>query len=265
VPSAYSIKYHASIGKAVSDDDKIRTIAQQIQRIEQLHPFVDGNIRTCYILLNKLLNDHGLPLSILLNPNKLDCCHLEDIVCMVKEGQQNYKKLLSNTDTMQFIMTTSETHAGNASISCDPHDFKKPALLELFYRTVINNAKEHSNHSLFTTEKTSIVDALLKQITPHLKNTEGSLSLLDCVLKGQYALALRKACAGREYEIVKQMIPFIGLLDIDINAPSSNGNTALDWLDLIPNSPTVLNVRDMLCEAGAVKNTAKNDGSPSIR
>ena len=45
-------EFEEDICTATTPDEKIYIIAKHVQRIEQLHPFLDGNIRTCYILIN---------------------------------------------------------------------------------------------------------------------------------------------------------------------------------------------------------------------
>lgn len=81
------LSYHLAIKHAHSDDEKIHVIAQHVQWIDQIHPFTDGNIRTCYILLNRLLKEEGLALTLLLDPNRFDGFSVEELVKYIKEGQ----------------------------------------------------------------------------------------------------------------------------------------------------------------------------------
>lgn len=58
------------------------------QKLERLHPFVDGNARTFGVhLLNHLLVQNGLDISTLDDPNILDGHGVEEIVRAVREGQ----------------------------------------------------------------------------------------------------------------------------------------------------------------------------------
>lgn len=67
-----------------------RHIAELCQSLEQLHPFPDGNCRTFgVILLNHLLVRHGLPMSMLDDPNILDGWSLDEVVKEIKKGQKN--------------------------------------------------------------------------------------------------------------------------------------------------------------------------------
>lgn len=86
--------YNNDINHADTDEKKLAVIVQHIQWLNQIHPFYDGNVRTCYILLNKLLSDHQLSLCILLNPNQFDACDLAELIRMVKIGQALYQRLL---------------------------------------------------------------------------------------------------------------------------------------------------------------------------
>lgn len=87
-------KYNDDMGSSQTSDEKISCIANFIQRLDRLHPFKNGNIRTCYILLNQLLYSHHLPLCLLLNANRLDGCAHAEIVSMIKVGQNNFQNLL---------------------------------------------------------------------------------------------------------------------------------------------------------------------------
>lgn len=79
--------YNTAIIHAETPEEKLKIIVKHVQRISQLHSFLDGNIRTCYILLNRLLKEEGLSLTLLLDPNRFDCFSVEELVNFVKEGQ----------------------------------------------------------------------------------------------------------------------------------------------------------------------------------
>lgn len=69
--------------------NQVRHITELCQNLEQFHPFPDGNCRSFgIILLNHLLARHGLPLSMLEDPNWFDGWSLDELVAKVKEGQQ---------------------------------------------------------------------------------------------------------------------------------------------------------------------------------
>lgn len=95
-------EYNHTIVDAKTDDEKILIIAKYVQRIIQLHPFVDGNTRMAYLLLNKLLHDNGLSFTLLLNPNRLDCTDLTHLVSLIKGGQVLFKQLFSKQTSLNF-------------------------------------------------------------------------------------------------------------------------------------------------------------------
>lgn len=86
-------EYNKSILLASNREDKIRCIITYVQRCIQLHPFFDGNTRTGYIQLNRLLHEEGLSFSLMINPNRLDCFSIEELITIVKFGQDNFIKL----------------------------------------------------------------------------------------------------------------------------------------------------------------------------
>ncbi len=82
--------YNKAIREAISDNEKIFIIIEHIQLLAQLHPFEDGNTRTMYILLNRLLHEENLPLSLIINPNRFDCLSIGELFGLVTYGQEAY-------------------------------------------------------------------------------------------------------------------------------------------------------------------------------
>ena len=77
-----------------TDDEKLHAIARLCQDLDQLHVFVDGNIRTTGILvLNRLLILNGLSPCVLKDVNQLDCLSEDEIVELIKEGQDFFRSL----------------------------------------------------------------------------------------------------------------------------------------------------------------------------
>lgn len=79
--------YYQRIENCSSDRDKISLIAETCQTLDQLHLFTDGNIRTVYLIMNKLLKDIGLRPSILKNPNIFDGYSLNELTEAILAGQ----------------------------------------------------------------------------------------------------------------------------------------------------------------------------------
>lgn len=131
--------HNKAIKLAKTDDDKLKVICKALQLTDQLHPVIDGNIRTCVVLLNKLLKDNGLRLSLLLNPNRLDCCTLDEVVNMVKVGQDIFESLMSHTNPDEFLINIEGEKFGKVNyIRCAPFNFKNEALVDQFIEMVIN-------------------------------------------------------------------------------------------------------------------------------
>lgn len=135
-------EYNDEIQKSHTDEKKTICITQYVRRIAQLKPFYDGNIRTCYILLNRLLHDHGLPLTLLLNAHRLSGCTLMEVVDMVKAGQAIYHQLLQHAlPKVPFVCHTNDPLITIQTISCEPRPFPQEKLFDSFYDTVIAKSK----------------------------------------------------------------------------------------------------------------------------
>lgn len=217
------IAYNTEIVQASTDDERIITICKFVQRIEQLHPFMDGNVRTCYILLNKLLNDNKLPLSLLINPNRLDCCAVDEIVTMVKEGQVIYTTLLIHTNPKTFSFHTQhEFISALRSVSCPGVNLKNDTIYEQFINSVLNC-------------NISIPKVLLPkshgELLLEVQKLNPPVKLMNVLKERKYGLALRQACANNSFSIAQCILKFKEDLKLNVNEQSSNGYTALDWAD----------------------------------
>ncbi len=77
-----------------TEEQKLLAIAGLCQDLDQLHVFVDGNIRTAGILLlNRLLIEEGLTPCCLTDPNCLDGLSRAQLVEKIREGQENFLSL----------------------------------------------------------------------------------------------------------------------------------------------------------------------------
>lgn len=89
-------RHEAAIAKTNNTDEKIKIIADTIQKLERLHPFVDGNCRVfCMQLLNRELLRHNMYPTILRDPNNFDGYSLEQITEEIKAGQERFKQILA--------------------------------------------------------------------------------------------------------------------------------------------------------------------------
>lgn len=259
--------YHREISLAISDADKISIIAKYIQWINQLHPFPDGNIRTCSILLNKLLSDFDLPLTILLNPNRLDCCDLNEIVRSIQEGQIIYQHLLNNRDPRQFVFPLGKPLLDNIhEISAKPYDLQMPDLVQSFCAWVLNRPRAgfltQFQQGFFTLPRQIFISALRQSIDPDIATLTAhqAQALISNIFETEnFSLLLRRACLIGQYEIIKKIVSFQLSLAIDVNEPSKKGGTALDYLERHPSSVTKHETVRLLYFHGAQTQTQLDD------
>lgn len=163
-------------------DQRLHAIVKMIQHVNQLHPFIDGNIRTCYIVLNRLLDHYELGKTILTNPNRFDMCSIDELIRDIREGQKNYSRLVEHCANKKdkFVLYTYDPNEDNRVISCEPatmHDLTAEQE-ENFLKYVIEKKKKYCNH-------TPINEALENK---------------------NYSLAFRKACAGAGPELIRKMM-----------------------------------------------------------
>jgi hypothetical protein len=87
--------YRTEIGRARTEDDKLRAIARCCQDLDQSHVFEDGNIRTvAFLVMNKLLAENGLSPAILDEPNCFDGFSVDQLVGEIRAGQATFQARL---------------------------------------------------------------------------------------------------------------------------------------------------------------------------
>ena len=74
--------------------DKVRIAIETVSHIRRIHPFRDGNKRTCAIFLNKLLWDVGLPLCPFDQLRRLSYDSVEESMSKIFDGMETYIKLI---------------------------------------------------------------------------------------------------------------------------------------------------------------------------
>lgn len=94
-------EYEQNIAKAVTDDERILTIAKFAQQLEWAHFFPDGNLRTIRLLMLKLLIQNNLPLTCIRDPNIIDGHSAQQIADAIKQGMEVYKKIMPQVDIRQ--------------------------------------------------------------------------------------------------------------------------------------------------------------------
>jgi hypothetical protein len=94
-------RYEDAIKKATDDDTKLNAIVEFVRNSEQIHPFHDGNCRTMYLLLQKLLIENNFSPTLLEDPNVLDMYDVSALVKLVKKGFAKVEQLLYLSRTAQ--------------------------------------------------------------------------------------------------------------------------------------------------------------------
>ncbi|CDZ78438.1 hypothetical protein BN59_02748 [Legionella massiliensis] len=106
---------------------------------------------------------------------------------------------------------------------------------------------------------------LLQEINSLFKSPSESIKNLIQQIEGKnYSLALRNACNRGEFQVIQLLMKYQAQLNININEPSKNGNTALDWLNAFQgNGPEKQKAIELLQESGALCKLAKNEEQSS--
>lgn len=110
--------YNEKITTAETEDEKLRIIVAHVQAIEQLHPFNDGNLRTAYILLQRLLIQNGFLPAMLYDPNFFDGFDVDTLVEMVKEGIENTRRIINDPKYKLFNFEAAITPSPNLDKAC---------------------------------------------------------------------------------------------------------------------------------------------------
>lgn len=257
--------FNNQIKNADTENKKITLIVTFVQRLTQLHPWMDGNIRTCYVLLNKLLRDHALSLSLLMNPNRLDCCSVAELVEMVKQGQIHFQQVKNHSEARLTLNAPSEKSAYLQHIICTGQELYdvSDSLITSFINTVVNGIEPKinglaNNPFRLLAEPKSVKDhaQLLKELSliAHIDDKKYD-SFMSAVKNKSYSLALRKACAGNNAILIQTLLKFAESLAINPKEQSSNGKNAYDWL--AENTSLIVADKELIQEQLLVINLSK--------
>lgn len=86
--------YHNNFDASGNDRTKqLQCIIKLVSDYARFHPYCDGNNRTAVCILNRELQKHGFPLSILNNPNELEGHSQDELFNKVYQGMQNFLKI----------------------------------------------------------------------------------------------------------------------------------------------------------------------------
>ncbi|KTC84507.1 Fic family protein [Legionella brunensis] len=92
----YIHQYESKLKKLSDNEEKLEVIIELIQKIERLHPFIDGNCRTLVMLvLNRELIRNGFMPTMQWNPNRFDFFSREQLRTEIINGWEYSKKYQS--------------------------------------------------------------------------------------------------------------------------------------------------------------------------
>lgn len=187
--------------------------------------------------------------------NAFDPSHAEQYLCCNLYDQS----LLAQNEEVKHLIRSYEKQGGYSKffplglLRLEANDASSEKQFRSQLQLKSHESKGHAAQiSIFASTSTSESLSALKKLcsTPQRK------PILDVIKANKLPLALRKACSSGDTEVIKFMIMNKGALgDYDLNETSSNGNTALDWLQACKSLQKTPSIHDtlvtLLIEAGA--------------
>ncbi|HHF7348465.1 TPA: Fic family protein [Legionella feeleii] len=105
--TCYLLQYEKKLRHVSSDQNKLDAIIELVQKIERLHPFIDGNCRTLVMLvLNRELIRNGFKPTMLWNPNRFDFFASEELRQDIIDGwvlTKKYQSEIANLNTYKTV------------------------------------------------------------------------------------------------------------------------------------------------------------------
>lgn len=89
-------EYNEKIKDAKTDKEKILAIATFAKKLETLHLFLDGNLRTNRLIVHKLLIQNKLPLTCILDPFIIEGHSSKQVADAMTRGMEIYQSLCKN-------------------------------------------------------------------------------------------------------------------------------------------------------------------------
>ncbi|MBA3535565.1 MAG: hypothetical protein H0T84_02985 [Tatlockia sp.] len=174
--------------------------------------------------MNKLLNDHGLSLTLLMNPNRLDACSLEQVVQMIKQGQIHYHQVVQHKEGNIQLSADKELCQINQSFSCLPQklDDIPTILIESFIATVIEgkpkqlNTSRNNPYSFLPASKKEPTEKLIEELSLLIDSKdEKHKPLITALEKKQCNLALRNICANYNIKVIEKVLNYHDILSFN--------------------------------------------------
>ena len=101
-------EYYDRLTQCETDDQKLGNIVNLCQRLDQVHPFYDGNIRVFAILmLDYLCLQNGFKIPTLLDPNVFDMLSNEELISKIKDGFDRTDRMVSSRLSLIAYAKTS--------------------------------------------------------------------------------------------------------------------------------------------------------------
>ena len=215
--------FNQNIRLCESEDEKIRVIMRHVQLIDQIHPFADGNVRTCYILMNKLFVDHGLGFCLPMNPNRFDMCSLDELCSMAKDGFLNFQQVMQHRTETTLVLENNELLSSSATLSCEPQSIET-----LLNRRLLKQFSELlSSPDQYRAEAdSSISKQKMFKPEPFI-----SPSINKAIKEANYSLALRRACFGAKASVIEMILQDYKN-QINFEEQTSKGQSVFDLLKL---------------------------------
>lgn len=95
--------YKLTLAEAITPFEKITAMVIFVQNCEQLHPFIDANLRTFVtVFLNHLLIMNGFPPTIMKDPNHFDGYSVAELVTEVIEGMMRVLALADQEIQVEY-------------------------------------------------------------------------------------------------------------------------------------------------------------------
>lgn len=99
---------NAAMQRAKTDDELIQAIVDCIHDLEHVHPYKDVNLRSCMVVANILLMQHGFPPVTYFDPNFLDGCSKVECFDIIKKGMLKTLDIIENPSGEHFGVKTAE-------------------------------------------------------------------------------------------------------------------------------------------------------------
>ena len=267
--------YATAMKLALTDDEKLTVIVKHVQQISQLHPWEDGNIRVCYVLLNRLLKEANLDLTLLYNPNRFDAFSVRELVESVKVGQRRCSALLLEEKIPSFCDDSELDAALKAGLpmrAIRPHPLalRDPAvtsfvdILQTEQQLLRFKSPETSPSrplateagiSFFAGSLTEHQAVWMKNLTEYITRYPQYSSFLKALETRQFGLALRKAASVPDVFLTAMTLNFIrnqsDCVAIVNEASSSTGKKAIDFALGCPDSLNKMQVMSLLTQFAA--------------